>query len=83
MSVNGNAQLEPLLIPVKTAFEMIGVGYSKGYELVRSGRLIAVKQGSRTMIDYQSLKAYRESLPRVIMAGRPAPLERGQPLHRR
>ena len=53
----------PLLIPKRQAFAAIGVGNTKGYELIAEGKLVARKLGSRTMIETESLRAYVASLP--------------------
>ena len=69
-----HAELEPassgepfgtLLVPAERAFAVIGVGNTKGYELIAEGKLVARKLGSRTMIETQSLRAYVAGLPRV------------------
>ena len=54
-----------LLTPAQRAFATIGVGNTKGYELIAEGKLVARKLGSRTMIETESLKAYVASLPLV------------------
>lgn len=53
----------PLLVPRAEAFAAIGVGTTKGYELVNEGKLVARKLGSRTMITAASLHQFVESLP--------------------
>ena len=52
-----------LLTPAQRAFTAIGVGNTKGYELIAEGKLVARKLGSRTMIETESLRAYVASLP--------------------
>ncbi len=49
-------RFEPLLIPVRDAFEMIGVGPTKGYEMVKAGLIETVKVGHSRMAVYASLK---------------------------
>ena len=63
--VNGGAPFDTLLVPKQRAFAVIGVGNTKGYELIAQGKLVARKLGSRTMIETESLRAYVASLPRV------------------
>jgi len=41
------ARYEPLLIPIQDAFEMIGIGNTRGYELVNAGIIPTVKIGAR------------------------------------
>ncbi len=62
---SGGAPFDTLLTPKKRAFDVIGVGNTKGHELIAEGKLVARKLGSRTMIETQSLRAYVAGLPRV------------------
>jgi len=39
---------------------------SKIYEEIKSGRLVAVKAGTRTLITYEAEQAWRDSLPRLV-----------------
>lgn len=55
----------PLLIPRKAAFAMLGVGVTKGHELINAGLLDARKLGDKTVITMASVIALAESLPRV------------------
>ena len=55
--------LGPLLIPKRQAFAAIGVGNTKGHELINAGLLVARKLGSRTVIEAESLRSYAASLP--------------------
>ena len=59
----------PLLIPRKTAFAMIGVGTTKGHELINSGLLDARKLGDKTLITMASIRALAEGLPRAVKGG--------------
>jgi len=61
----GGAPFDTLLTPKKRAFDIIGVGNTKGHELIAEGKLVARKLGSRTMIETESLRAYVAGLPRV------------------
>ena len=65
MRNNGCAPFDTLLTPKKRAFNVIGVGNTKGHELIAEGKLVARELGARTMIETQSLRAYVASLPRV------------------
>jgi hypothetical protein len=62
---SGGVPSGTLLTPLRRAFAVIGVGNTKGYELIAEGKLVARKLGSRTMIETESLRAYVASLPRV------------------
>jgi hypothetical protein len=50
----------PILIPILDAFDMLGVGITKGYELVNAGQINTVLIGRRRY-------ATRESLDRLAM----------------
>lgn len=40
--------LEPVTVRPKVAFDALGVGFTKGYELINSGDLEAIKIGRAT-----------------------------------
>ncbi len=46
----------PLLIPILDAFDMIGVGVTKGYELVNEGQIDTVLIGRRRYATRASLE---------------------------
>jgi hypothetical protein len=46
----------PLLIPLNDGFEMIGVGRTKGYELVSAGLLPTVMVGARRYVQREVLE---------------------------
>ena len=50
--------MEPLALPPKDAFAAIGVGVTKGYELINSGDLESFKIGRATRITTASIRAY-------------------------
>lgn len=52
--------MKPIAIPPKPAFDMIGVGVTKGYELINSGELETFKIGRATRITVSSIEAYVE-----------------------
>jgi hypothetical protein len=54
---------DPLLIPKRQAFAAIGVGNTKGHELINAGLLVARKLGTRTLIEAESLRSYAAGLP--------------------
>ena len=59
---------EPLAVPPKVAFAAIGCGVTKGYELINSGQLDAVKLGRATRITWASVKQLIENAPRIAEA---------------
>jgi hypothetical protein len=50
--------IEPLAIPPKDAFAAIGVGVTKGYELLAAGELQSFKIGRATRITTASIREY-------------------------
>ena len=50
--------MEPLAIAPKDCFRLIGVGHSKGYELINTGELETFKIGRATRITTDSIRAY-------------------------
>ena len=50
--------MERLAVPPKTAFAAIGVGVTKGYELIAAGELDTFKIGRATRITTESIRAY-------------------------
>jgi hypothetical protein len=49
---------EPLVVAPKKAFDMIGVGNTKGYELLNSGEIESITIGRARRVIVPSLKAY-------------------------
>ena len=56
---------EPLAVPPKVAFAAIGVGNTRGYELINQGLLEAFKIGRSTRITWESVKRLVEAAPRI------------------
>lgn len=56
---------EPLAVPPKVAFAAIGVGNTRGYELINEGSLEAFKIGRSTRITWESVKRLVQGAPRV------------------
>ena len=59
---------EPLAVPPKIAFAAIGVGNTRGYELINEGSLEAFKIGRSTRVTWDSVKRLVEAAPRVAKA---------------
>jgi excisionase family DNA binding protein len=51
------AELKPLAVPVKVACELVGVGHSTMYELIKQGRVETTTIGKRRLVFYKSLEA--------------------------
>ena len=50
--------MKPIAVPPKVGFDMIGVGVTKGYELIASGDLQTFKIGRSTRITTASIEAF-------------------------
>ena len=50
------AELEPLTVSIKEAQRLTSIGHDYIFQLLKSGKLVSVKQGRRRLINYQSLK---------------------------
>lgn len=50
--------MDPLALPPKQAFAAIGVGITKGYELIAAGDLETFKIGRATRVTTESLRSY-------------------------
>jgi excisionase family DNA binding protein len=55
--------IEPLAISPKAAASALSITSRAVYLLLADGKLTARKHGSRTLIDYASVKAYYAALP--------------------
>lgn len=58
--------MEPLTVKPKVAFDAIGCGITKGYELINSGDLEAIKLGRATLITWESVKRLIANAPRGL-----------------
>jgi len=54
--------MEPLLLGIPEVKRLCGIGRTTIYERLRSGDLVAVKCGRRTLITSESVHAFVESL---------------------
>lgn len=50
--------MKPISVPPKVCFDALGVGVTKGYELINSGELEAFKIGRATRITTSSMEAF-------------------------
>jgi hypothetical protein len=62
---SGGGAITALLVPAERAFAAIGVGRTKGYELIRNGHLVARKIGAKTLVEVESMRRFAASLPRA------------------
>jgi hypothetical protein len=47
---------QPLYVPIRDAFDIVGVGPTKGYELINAGVLKTVRIGKRRFATFESLE---------------------------
>jgi len=59
-------------ISIRAFCDAYGVGRTRTYDLIAAGKLHAVKNGPRTMIDVDSAEQWAASLPRFKSAGKRA-----------
>ena len=55
----------PVLVPAEAAFAALGIGRTKGFELIKKGELIARKLGARTVVEAESIRRFAAGLPRA------------------
>ena len=56
--------LEPLALPPREAAAVLSISKRNLSRLIRAGKIEARKAGTRTLVDFASLKAYYASLPK-------------------
>ncbi len=54
--------IEPLFLSLRDGFKLIGVGETKGRQLINEGRLKMVKLGRKSLLEVDSLKVFAASL---------------------
>lgn len=57
----------PRLVDFKIGMQYGGWSKSKTYRLISGEKIIAKKDGRQTLIDLDSVDAYKRSLPRAIL----------------
>jgi excisionase family DNA binding protein len=62
---NTNPLVDPLLISIATATEILNTSRSEIYQRLARGELEAVKDGARTKITYESAKRVAAALPKA------------------
>ena len=63
MKSKSDLPVEREVLPIKQFFDFIGVGSTKGYELIRSGELITRKIGKKRIGLISDGRKYLNSLP--------------------
>jgi excisionase family DNA binding protein len=57
--------LAPIFVTVNEAKRLLSLGHTRVYELMNAGALERVKSGGKTLISYESLRRYADSLREV------------------
>jgi hypothetical protein len=60
---NAVIQLQPLALPPLAAAQFLSISKRSLSRLISAGKIVARKEGSRTLVDVESLKAYYAGLP--------------------
>jgi|SRR5438105_3192577 hypothetical protein len=60
--------VEPLSLSLKDSAKTLSITPRAVYSLIADGKLVARKLGSRTIVDFASVKAYYASLPAKTVA---------------
>jgi excisionase family DNA binding protein len=66
------SEVTPLSLSIKDTAKALSISRSQVYVLLGDGKLTARKDGHRTPVDYASVKAYHDSLPKFV-PGAPIP----------
>jgi len=56
-------QLQPLALPPLAAAQFLSISKRSLSRLIAAGKIVARKEGTRTLVDVESLKGYYERLP--------------------
>jgi excisionase family DNA binding protein len=59
---------EPFAVSPQTAAEMLSCSRRHVYNLLSARKIKARKSGSRTLIDFQSVRAYHDALPPAVIS---------------
>jgi excisionase family DNA binding protein len=57
--------LDPLAVSPKEAARLLALSHRTVSRLIRAKKLVARKHGKRTLVDYESCKAFHASLPPI------------------
>jgi excisionase family DNA binding protein len=66
--------MTPRFLSVKAVSDRYAVSRSFVYELIGEGKLLAIKIGGKTAVDFASVEAWADNLP-ALAAGAPARLK--------
>jgi hypothetical protein len=78
IAADGVTPLEPIGVPPKIGFLLIGVGVTKGYELISDKQLEVYKVGRATRITLESIRAYVARQVAAVEVARAAKADAGK-----
>jgi hypothetical protein len=73
------SELDPMLVTVDRVTDLIGKCRRSVYQLIATDKLEAVKSGRNTLVVYDSVKRYVDSLPPARFSSTPARLSGSVP----
>jgi excisionase family DNA binding protein len=65
MTLVEKVSIEPIFLSISATAETLATSPSEIYQRLARGELTAVKDGSRTKVNYDSVKRLAESLPKA------------------
>ncbi len=60
--------ITPRFVTVKETRRILNLSHGSVYKLLRNGKIKAVKHGGKTLINYESVNDYVDSLPAYVSA---------------
>jgi hypothetical protein len=60
-------RIDDCLVPLSAALSRLGVGRTKGYQIIANGELHACKIGGRTFVRASEIARFIENVPRPFM----------------
>lgn len=61
--------ITPLFITIEDTKRVLNLCHGTVYKLLREGKITAVKHGSKTLVRYESVRDYANSLPAPAFVG--------------
>jgi hypothetical protein len=63
----------PVFVGMRQACTYGCFGRMKAYELIRAGKIVAVRLGRKTMISVASIDRFHDSLPKLVLGDEASP----------
>jgi hypothetical protein len=58
--------VEPLYVSIRSATQITGLSTVTIYRLIAAEKLVAIKSGTKTLVEMASIKSHLASLPRFV-----------------